>query len=64
MSFKNAGKREKRPPCKFKSGAIYNGHWIGANRDGFGVMRWIGKSKFFAFIFLKNNLAELFLFHF
>ena len=28
------GKREKRVPYEFKSGAVYTGQWIGVFRDG------------------------------
>lgn len=31
------GPREKRPKHIFKSGAIYEGEWIGNMRDGYGV---------------------------
>ena len=27
--FVNNGKREKRPPYQFRSGAVYEGEWIG-----------------------------------
>lgn len=29
-------KREKRGPYKYKSGAVYEGEWIGGFRDGLG----------------------------
>lgn len=32
--------REKREPYVFKSGAVYEGEWIGHTRDGFGIQRW------------------------
>jgi hypothetical protein len=32
--------REKRPPFKFKSGANYEGEWVGIKRDGYGVQFW------------------------
>jgi hypothetical protein len=33
----NTTTREKRPPYTFKSGAIYDGEWLGNMRDGFGI---------------------------
>ena len=30
----NSKIREKRPPFKYKSGAIYDGEWVGNKRDG------------------------------
>lgn len=30
-------KREKREPYTFKSGAIYEGEWVGNQRDGYGT---------------------------
>jgi len=33
-------RREKRSPYRYKSGAIYEGEWIGGFRDGFGQMTW------------------------
>jgi hypothetical protein len=32
--------REKRPIFKFKSGAMYEGEWVGLKRDGYGVQLW------------------------
>ena len=32
--------REKKPPHKFKSGAVYIGEWIGKERDGYGIQKW------------------------
>ena len=34
---KMSSEREKREAYQFKSGAIYDGEWKGAARDGFGV---------------------------
>ena len=33
-------KREKRPTYTFKTGATYDGEWIGGFRDGYGVQKW------------------------
>lgn len=41
MEFPDTGKlsdvREKREPFKFKSGAVYDGEWLGVQRDGLGT---------------------------
>lgn len=29
--------REKRLPFEFKNGAIYDGDWVGNDRDGYGI---------------------------
>jgi hypothetical protein len=42
----NPGPREKRPPHTFKSGAIYEGEWIGNMRDGFGIQTWADGAKY------------------
>ncbi len=53
--FVNSTTREKRPPKTFKSGAIYEGEWIGVLRDGYGIQTWPdgaryqGKKKLNAF---------------
>lgn len=33
-------KREKRATYTFKTGATYDGEWIGGFRDGYGVQKW------------------------
>ena len=33
-------KREERPMYTFKTGATYQGQWVGGFRDGFGVQVW------------------------
>lgn len=33
-------KREKRITYTFKTGATYDGEWIGGFRDGYGVQKW------------------------
>jgi len=30
-------KRERRPTYRFKTGAMYDGEWIGGFRDGYGI---------------------------
>jgi len=42
----NKGKREKRPPYKFKSGAVYDGEWIDNMRDGYGVHTWADGARY------------------
>lgn len=32
--------REKRQTYTFKTGATYDGQWIGGFRDGYGVQKW------------------------
>lgn len=43
---KDITKREKRPPYKFKSGAIYEGEWLNGARDGFGTHIWVDGAKY------------------
>jgi len=38
--------REKKPLFTFKSGATYEGEWLGGNRDGFGVQIWSDEAKY------------------
>jgi len=33
-------RKEKRPTYTFKTGATYDGEWIGGFRDGYGVQKW------------------------
>jgi hypothetical protein len=40
MKYDPNVKREKRPTYSFKTGATYNGEWIGGFRDGYGVQKW------------------------
>jgi len=35
--FSGSKIRETRPPFKYKSGAVYDGEWIGSARDGIGI---------------------------
>ena len=37
---------EKRPPYKFKSGAVYEGQWRGNVREGNGVQTWQDGAKY------------------
>ncbi len=32
--------REKRPPKTFEDGSVYDGEWIGENKDGYGIFTW------------------------
>ena len=32
--------REKRESYAYKSGAVYEGEWVGHVRDGAGMQRW------------------------
>ena len=43
---KNSNKREKRPPFQFENGIVYEGEWIGNNRDGYGVQIWPDGAKY------------------
>jgi len=38
--------REKRPAYTFQTGAIYEGEWLGGNRDGFGIQVWPDGTKY------------------
>lgn len=31
---------EKRPPCTFEDGIIYDGEWVGDKREGYGIQTW------------------------
>lgn len=42
---KKGGKRYKRK-YTFKSGAVYDGEWIGGIRDGFGCQTWPDGAKY------------------
>ena len=42
----NSKDREKRPPFKFKSGAVYDGEWVGNMRDGYGIQTWPDGAKY------------------
>ena len=33
-------RREKRETYEFKTGATYDGEWIGGFRDGYGFQKW------------------------
>lgn len=35
--FSGSKIRETRPPFKYKSGAVYEGEWVGSARDGMGI---------------------------
>jgi hypothetical protein len=38
--------QEKRPACKFKSGAIFEGESVGNGRDGYGIYFWADGTKY------------------
>ena len=38
--------RKERPAYAFKTRAIYEGEWLGGNRDGFGKQIWLGGAKY------------------
>lgn len=39
-------KREKRPRYTFRSGAVYEGEWLGNLRDGYGVQIWTDGARY------------------
>jgi len=43
VSWKN---REKGPAYTFDSGAVYEGEWLGRDRDGFGVQTWPDRARY------------------
>jgi len=45
--------KEKRPAFTFKSGAVYEGDWIGDRREGAGVQKWPDGARYEGFFF-KN----------
>jgi len=40
LVFSRHATKEQRPAYRYKSGAVYEGEWIGGMRHGFGVMEW------------------------
>lgn len=48
--------REKRLPFEFKNGAIYDGEWVGNDRDGYGIQRWPDGARYEGE--WKNNKAH------
>ena len=38
--------RERRPAYTFKTGAIYEGEWLGGQRDGCGTQTWPDGTKY------------------
>ena len=38
--------REKRPPKTFEDGSVYDGEWIGENKDGYGIQTWPSGAKY------------------
>lgn len=45
-STKNPNVRETRPKYTFKSGATYEGEWVGNKRDGRGTQVWPDGAKY------------------
>jgi len=39
-------KREKRPIYTFKTGATYDGEWMGGFRDGIGIQQWTDGARY------------------
>lgn len=37
---------EARPPYTFKNGVVYNGHWKGNIREGYGLQTWPDGAKY------------------
>jgi len=38
--------REKRSEYVFQNGAVYEGEWLGREKDGVGVQTWPDKAKY------------------
>lgn len=43
---KNGQTREKRPPFQYRTGAVYEGEWLGQVRDGYGIQTWPDGAKY------------------
>ncbi len=56
MKGPSNGKKEKRQAYTFKSGAVYDGEWIGNMRDGTGVQKWPDGARYEGE--RKNNKAH------
>jgi len=54
----NSTVKEKRPVFTFKSGAVYDGEWIGDRREGYGVQKWPDGARYEGFVFLKTRNME------
>ena len=49
-------KMEKRQKVQFKSGATYEGEWIGNSKDGYGVQEWPDGARYEGY--WKSNRAH------
>ena len=38
--------RQQRKPYKYKTGAVYEGEWVGGFRDGLGQMTWADGAQY------------------
>jgi MORN repeat len=43
---KNVITRDKKPPFQYRTGAVYEGEWLGQVRDGYGIQTWPDGAKY------------------
>ena len=51
--------RERRAAYHFKNGAVYEGEWLGDNRDGFGVQVWSDGAKYEGKFYIETSNNSL-----